>query len=137
MIPFFKRIRKKMADDNRPIKYIRYAIGEIVLVVIGILIALQINTWNEQRKARITEVDLLQQLINGLSQDLWTLRYNKDKHDKAIYSCGIILKALKSDGIYNDSLSYHFTAVNNYTVFGSSRGAYESINLSGYKINRV
>ena len=39
-----------MADDNRPLKYMRYAIGEIILVVIGILIALQINTWNEQRK---------------------------------------------------------------------------------------
>ncbi len=39
-----------MADDNKPIKYMRYAIGEIVLVVIGILIALQINNWNEVQK---------------------------------------------------------------------------------------
>ncbi len=39
-----------MADDNRPLKYARYAIGEIVLVVIGILIALQINEWNEVKK---------------------------------------------------------------------------------------
>jgi hypothetical protein len=50
MIPFFRKIRKKMADDNKPLMYLRYAIGEIVLVVIGILIALQINTWNEKRK---------------------------------------------------------------------------------------
>ena len=49
MIPFFRKIRKKMADDNRPLKYMRYAIGEIVLVVIGILIALQINNWNEEK----------------------------------------------------------------------------------------
>ena len=46
-----------MADDNRPLKYARYAIGEIVLVVIGILIALQINNWNENRKNKITEAD--------------------------------------------------------------------------------
>ena len=52
MIPFFRKLRKKMADDNRPLKYARYAIGEILLVVIGILIALQVNTWNEQRKQR-------------------------------------------------------------------------------------
>ena len=50
MIPFFRKIRKKMADDNKPLKYMRYAIGEIVLVVIGILIALQLNNWNEQSK---------------------------------------------------------------------------------------
>ena len=47
MIPFFRKIRKKMADDNRPVQYMRYAVGEIILVVIGILIALQINNWNE------------------------------------------------------------------------------------------
>ena len=49
MIPVFRKIRKKMADDNLPLKYMRYAIGEIVLVVIGILIALQINNWNEDK----------------------------------------------------------------------------------------
>jgi len=50
MIPFFRKIRKKMADDNKPMKYMRYAIGEILLVVIGILIALQVNNWNEINK---------------------------------------------------------------------------------------
>ena len=49
MIGFFRKIRKQLADDNKPLKYMRYAIGEIVLVVIGILIALSINNWNEQR----------------------------------------------------------------------------------------
>ena len=53
MINFFRKTRKKLADDNKPLKYMRYAIGEIVLVVIGILIALSINTWNEQRKNKI------------------------------------------------------------------------------------
>jgi hypothetical protein len=47
MTPFFRKIRKKMADDNKPIKYMRYAIGEIVLVVIGILIALSLNNWKK------------------------------------------------------------------------------------------
>ena len=58
MIPFFRKIRKKMADDNKPMKYMRYAVGEIALVVIGILIALQINTWNEGRK-NITKYNVM------------------------------------------------------------------------------
>lgn len=62
MINFFRKLRKKMADENRPIKYIRYAIGEIVLVVIGILIALQINTWNQNRLSRIEENQLLKNI---------------------------------------------------------------------------
>ena len=48
-----------MADDNKPIKYARYAIGEILLVVVGILIALQINTWNEERKNKKFEDEIL------------------------------------------------------------------------------
>ena len=50
MINFFRKTRKKMADDNKPMKYMKYAIGEIVLVMIGILLALQVNTWNENRQ---------------------------------------------------------------------------------------
>jgi len=53
MINFFRRIRKQFADDNKPLKYMRYAIGEILLVVIGILIALQTNNWNEEQKEYI------------------------------------------------------------------------------------
>ena len=50
MIKFFRRIRFDLMEKNKTGKYFKYAIGEIVLVVIGILIALQINNWNEQRK---------------------------------------------------------------------------------------
>ncbi|MEN2281330.1 DUF6090 family protein [Algoriphagus sp. SE2] len=50
MIKFFRKIRYNLMSENNTSKYVKYAIGEIVLVVIGILIALQINNWNESRK---------------------------------------------------------------------------------------
>jgi hypothetical protein len=57
MTPFFRKIRKKIvagnpaeSGANKPLRYMQYAIGEIALVVIGILIALQINNWSEERK---------------------------------------------------------------------------------------
>ena len=59
MIGFFRKIRKQLADENKLLKYIRYAIGEIALVVIGILIALQINNWNENQKDRKAENEAL------------------------------------------------------------------------------
>lgn len=62
MIKFFRKIRQKLLVDNRFNKYLLYAIGEIILVVIGILIALQINNWNEVRKAKQNELVLLQKL---------------------------------------------------------------------------
>jgi hypothetical protein len=58
-----------MADDNKPLKYIKYAGGEIVLVVIGILIALQINNWNEDNKTEAQINDMLIALKNDLLQD--------------------------------------------------------------------
>ena len=50
MIKFFRKIRRKLLTENKISKYLLYAIGEIILVVIGILIALQVNNWNEDRK---------------------------------------------------------------------------------------
>lgn len=68
MLPFFRRIRKKLADDNQALKYSRYAIGEIVLVVVGILIALQVNNWNENQNTRQIERKLLQELKMDLEE---------------------------------------------------------------------
>ena len=73
MINFFRRIRKKLADDNQFLKYSRYAIGEIVLVVVGILIALQINNWNENRKREKLKALYKISLINDLSLDILKL----------------------------------------------------------------
>tara|TARA_B110000902_G_C14119680_1_gene517680 strand:- start:177 stop:908 length:732 start_codon:yes stop_codon:yes gene_type:complete len=66
MIKFFRKIRQKLLTENKLRKYLIYAIGEIILVVIGILIALQINNWNTQR----IEVNSDYQLVNALITDL-------------------------------------------------------------------
>ena len=77
MINFFRNIRKKLADDNKPLKYLRYAIGEIVLVVIGILIALQINNWNESRKAQAKTHAYLAMLSDEIKTNLRLLDISK------------------------------------------------------------
>ena len=69
MIGSFRKIRKNLADDNKPLKYAHYAFGEIVLVVIGILIALQINNWNENQKKEKLKESYKRSLINDLSLD--------------------------------------------------------------------
>lgn len=66
MIKFFTNIRQNLLNEDKTYKYFKYAIGEIVLVVIGILIALQINTWNEERKDSIEERAILENLLENL-----------------------------------------------------------------------
>ncbi|WP_223033719.1 DUF6090 family protein [Hanstruepera marina] len=62
MIKFFKQIRRNLLKDGKTGKYLKYAIGEIVLVMIGILLALQVNNWNEGRKRLQTEKHYLNEL---------------------------------------------------------------------------
>jgi len=70
MIKFFRRIRQNLIMENKTSKYLKYAIGEIVLVVIGILIALQVNNWNENRKIENGQTVFLANLKEDLENDL-------------------------------------------------------------------
>ena len=77
MAKIFRQIRRVLLTENRFSKYLIYAGGEIVLVVIGILIALQINNWNESRKAQVAQKDLLVNLYENIWADSLSLLDNK------------------------------------------------------------
>lgn len=66
MIKFFRKIRQRLLTENKFTQYLLYAVGEIVLVVIGILIALQINNWNTEQKIAKEEIGILNNLLEGL-----------------------------------------------------------------------
>ncbi|WP_148453784.1 DUF6090 family protein [Formosa maritima] len=69
MIKFFRKFRENLVMENKTGKYLKYAIGEIALVVIGILIALSINNWNDNRKNRISERELLDNIHRDFVQN--------------------------------------------------------------------
>jgi hypothetical protein len=91
MINFFRKIRRKLADDNQFFKYTRYAIGEILLVVIGILIALSINNWNEERKQNKIINTYLYNLKEDIYKDLKEYQRSEDIALFTFYSHQIIL----------------------------------------------
>ena len=69
MIKFFRKIRQDLLRNNKTGDYLKYAVGEIVLVVIGILIALSINNWNESRKNDLKQALLVKNIIEDLRLD--------------------------------------------------------------------
>ena len=73
MLKFFKKIRQNLLLENKTGKYFKYAIGEIVLVVIGILIALQINNWNEERKIENMGKEYIREIYTDLTNDILNL----------------------------------------------------------------
>lgn len=91
MIKFFRNIRQNMLSEGKTGKYLKYAIGEIILVVIGILIALSINNWNDYRKDRIAEKALYKTLITSLETDLIDVRDKSAVIDSAIIAQEIFI----------------------------------------------
>ncbi len=100
MIKFFRKIRQNLLMENKNRKYFKYAIGEIVLVVIGILIALQINNINENRKAKIKEQAVLINLIQDLKSD--SISYSRNF--KALTGIDLLHQKLYDIGIKNKKI---------------------------------
>ncbi len=107
MIKFFRKIRQRLLTENKFSKYLLYAIGEIILVVIGILIALQINNWNENQKLVKLEKELLREVKIGLESDYNLISTSINEHKRFINSQDIIVRWIDEKFKYNDSLIPH------------------------------
>ncbi|MDX1462931.1 MAG: DUF6090 family protein [Marinirhabdus sp.] len=110
MIKFFRNIRRRLVGENRFSKYILYAIGEIILVVIGILIALQINNWNEFRKVAAEEQEILAQLKNEFEKNLDQLNEKIYMRNKMTLASEALLNYIDhpEDHIQDSLLYYMF-----------------------------
>jgi len=86
MIKLFRNIRQHLIQENKMGKYFKYAIGEIILVVIGILIALQINNWNEGRKAQNSKTQYYAQLLEEIKLDIIGINGQLERLESAIRS---------------------------------------------------
>ena len=119
MIKFFRKIRQQLLTENKFSRYLLYAVGEIVLVVIGILIALQINNINEERKNRKKEKVMLETLLSDLKNNKELIKEGLIDYDVKIKlseeMANLFGKSQNTDTIaYRDSLIYwsaEYTAI--------------------------
>ena len=134
MINLFKKVRKNLLSENKLGRYLFYALGEIILVVVGILIALQINIWNENRKKEILELSLLREMKSNLKSDISDIEENIYFAENGIKSANIILKSFDNNFPYNDSLNKYYGKVPMTPKFLMTENAYESMNNVGIRI---
>ncbi|MDG1571144.1 DUF6090 family protein [Robiginitalea sp. M366] len=130
MLSFFRRLRKQLLTENRFSKYLLYAIGEIVLVVIGILIALQINEWNEARKNREFEREILEQIQANLVKDQENLTEIAHNFKRAVASSDKLLNG-NWDEAQADSLKFWLGDIVQFDRFQPLTNAYEVIKSKG------
>ena len=108
MITFLRKIRKKLLTENKLTQYLLYAFGEIVLVVIGILIALQINNWNEWKKERQKEQKILIQVRKNISESIFIWEGVISASEDFNKNYEVVVAAKNNSLPYHDSLKTHF-----------------------------
>ncbi|MCR9132891.1 MAG: DUF6090 family protein [bacterium] len=133
MLRIFRNIRQKLLENGNLQKYFWYALGEILLVVIGILIALQINNWNEANKAKEFERTTLIELQKAVQNDIRFVdehlignRNNRKREAHAYFD-----RILMGQSVDMDSLDRHFDRLTFTSQFQYNPGPYESIKSAG------
>ena len=121
MIKFFRHTRRSLLKENKMGKYFKYALGEILLVVIGILLALQINNWNESRKLKQIEIDYLQRLVIDLKDNEKLLSDFYEIKQKQFEASNIFL---------NFSFSKNQDSVFNIMPYFNSIFSWQDININ-------
>ena len=149
MIKFFRKIRKRLLSENKVSRYMLYAIGEIILVVTGILIALQINNWNENRKLDIKEKGLLKELNLDFKSNKVQLDSIVLHNERSLFACNRVKELSKAFNPENpkvdatnvhliDSLMrYHSKAYKNKSITFWEKKFNKLIGQTRFKVERT
>jgi len=141
MARIFNSIRQRLLAQNLPdrqagrfTRYLIYAVGEIVLVVIGILIALQINLWKEDRKSVTIEHNILKEINNGLAKDLADIAHNQKGHANGIRSCAFWNKVIHGQEVNTDSLDFYYWYLTRSFTLAQNTASYGSLKSRGLEL---
>jgi len=120
--------------ENKTGKYLKYAIGEIILVMIGILLALQVNNWNEVRKENGLKNEYSNRLINDLKKDISTIEINKNRIEKIQIIISDFTKSLDSDISLAEKIAItekYFTEGWSTVSFAAHSNTYSDLSQTG------
>ncbi len=133
MIKFFRNIRRKLLAENRFNKYLLYAVGEIILVVIGILIALQINDWNQNKKDQKLEQQYYCRLLEDVNQDFTNYKNYFALLNEKIDANNTLIQRLLDDSMPLDSIAPLVLKSIKYSIRSTSAttDAFDDIKSSG------
>lgn len=135
MINLFRKIRKALLSENKFSKYLVYAIGEVVLVVIGILIALQVNNWNIRKAEAQLEIKVLKEIKSNLESNLIKIEEGKQFNITTLDQYDLIFDYIEGRTEYTEELERSFGLLWHWAEIYLTRTAFES--LKNYGINLI
>lgn len=132
MIKFFRKVRQRLLSENKFSKYLLYAIGEIILVVIGILIALQINNNNESRKQRARELHYLKNIKTDLNLNIAHINNYISTRENSINSANEIIAHYEGKPIENlEDFNVHTVNIYTWQKFSQINNTFQELINSG------
>ena len=133
MIKFFRKIRQSLLSEGKTGKYLKYAVGEIVLVAIGILIALWVNDWNENRKNNLAENNYLTALLEDYEDNLALSIKIINRIENSLPHLITLIEqsSLEKPTLSVDSLNTAFSILNNMPAYSSTDRTYNNLMGSG------
>ena len=134
MIKFFRKLRYNLMEQNKTGKYFKYAIGEIILVVVGILIAVQINNWNQLNNRTQLEKTLLEQLRNEILRVYGDIYSDNNTLELGIESHYKIIDYIEKDVSYDDRMCFDFAFIKKDEYIYPSVATYSRIKEEGLDI---
>jgi len=134
MIKFFRKIRFELMEQNKTGRYLKYAIGEVILVVMGILIALWLNNLNTNMQQRIEEISILKELKSDFEADIVDFNINISVYKYVMTSTEVILKSFESNRPYHDSLANDFAGISAWPLSIIHTSAYEVLKSKGFAL---
>ena len=135
MKTIFRKLRKNLLKENKFSSYFLYAIGEVLLLIIGVLIALQINNWNEIRKLRKLEVSTIINLIEEIEFNNNTLKVVNEYDSIGIARNKQLIEILKTSNVkHEDSINKYFSSMFLSRTFISRKSAYENLKTNNFNV---
>lgn len=134
MLRFLRKIRKTLLDDGKLPKYLLYALGEVALIVLGILIAVRVSNWNLGEINRVKEVVILTEILEGLKSDTIDIHANIRTLNTFLKSSEILIHQIENDIPYHDSLKLHFAKTIHFPKLIKNDGPYEVLKTEGFDI---
>ena len=134
MIKFFRRIRQTLIKQGDLKKYLLYAIGEILLVMIGIFLALQLNNWNNERVNRDKEISILKEMTRNLEMNMNNFTAEIETQQSIIQNVDIAMSQIKNNIPQHDSLGIKYASIAWTEQFNTASSAFETLKTIGFDL---